>query len=134
MDRSRTTETGEDSQPVDLAGRLSHSEASEESGTGPILTTVRDALKMRFTGRTLFWVVGFRTNLAFRGLKTAADPHSSCLNYGEAVRSWLSVLRSTAFHWTGRLSSEPTFTDEHRVEHSDPVAAVPLGLVKRLIR
>ena len=37
--QSRAAEIGEDSRPVDLAGRLSHGGASGESATGPILTT-----------------------------------------------------------------------------------------------
>jgi hypothetical protein len=50
--QSRAAEIREDSRPVDLAGRLSHGGASGESGTGPILTNLRPALKMQFTGRT----------------------------------------------------------------------------------
>src|SRR5208337_3383082 len=52
--QSRAAEIREDCQPVDLAGRLSHGGASGDSGTGPMLTSLRQALKMRFTGRTLF--------------------------------------------------------------------------------
>src|SRR2546423_17972 len=50
--QSRAVKIGEDSRPVDFAGRLSHGGASRDSGTGPILTSLRRALKMRFTGRT----------------------------------------------------------------------------------
>jgi hypothetical protein len=52
--QSRAAEIGEDCRPVDFAGRLSHGGASGDSRTGPILTTLRRALKMRSTGRTPF--------------------------------------------------------------------------------
>ena len=38
-----------------IARRPGHGEASGESGTGPILTSLRPALKMPFTGRTHFF-------------------------------------------------------------------------------
>jgi len=53
--QSRSAEISEDSRPVDLAGRLSHGRTSGESGTGPILTSLRLALKMLFSGRTHFF-------------------------------------------------------------------------------
>src|SRR5204863_8336310 len=52
VSQSRAAEISENSRPVDFAGRLSHGGASGDSQTGPILTTLRRALKMRFTGRT----------------------------------------------------------------------------------
>ena len=54
---SRAAEIGEDSRPVDFTGRLSHGGASGDSGTGPILTSLRHALKMRFTGLTRYNVL-----------------------------------------------------------------------------
>jgi hypothetical protein len=66
--QSRTAEIGEDSRPVDLVGRLSHGGASEESGAGPILTSLRQALKMRFTGRTRYASTKQRVG-PFRGLE-----------------------------------------------------------------
>src|SRR5262245_39026726 len=41
--------------PSDLAGRPGHGVASWESGSGPLLTRLRLALRMFFTGRTSFF-------------------------------------------------------------------------------
>src|SRR5689334_11990860 len=54
---SRTAQIGEDSRLADFTGRVSHGGASGDSGKGPILTSLRHALKMRFTGLTRYNVL-----------------------------------------------------------------------------
>jgi hypothetical protein len=119
--QSRAAEIGENSRPVDFAGRLSHGGASGDSATGPILMIHRHALKMQLTGRTQLFPLSER----------AAKARSS----SRAEQPWLFGKMKPKPGRSGRSSGSNALPGaSHRRRGTTVIGSLHTGVVAREIR